>query len=255
MRCCADPAAASSSRSASRGGTRGVSAEGPAAPRGDRPLPRGPRCRERKRSRGRRRDRRRPARAAESRRGTRDECRAVADLRASPRGAGGRQASGAGRASHGDFAAERTASPRRPRRANRVVCCYPDYDALVGAAAERTERTLVLTFPRDAWWTRLRSAHCARAETPPAVVPPVRAPAGRDRRGGARSRSRVSCATRWASSGSSSQWIEPRREASRLPARGARDRAVRSRGRSARGGRDDTGRGDAAGRPRRRLGA
>jgi magnesium-protoporphyrin O-methyltransferase len=37
---------------------------------------------------------------------------------------------------------------------DRVVCCYPDYDALVGAAARRTQRTLVMTFPRDAWWTR-----------------------------------------------------------------------------------------------------
>ncbi len=32
---------------------------------------------------------------------------------------------------------------------HRVVCCYPDYDALVGAAAERTRRYLVLSFPRD----------------------------------------------------------------------------------------------------------
>ena len=31
---------------------------------------------------------------------------------------------------------------------HRVVCCYPDYDALVGAAAERARRYLVLSFPR-----------------------------------------------------------------------------------------------------------
>ncbi len=37
---------------------------------------------------------------------------------------------------------------------NRVVCCYPEYETLVRAAAERTGRTLVMTFPRDAWWTR-----------------------------------------------------------------------------------------------------
>jgi magnesium-protoporphyrin O-methyltransferase len=37
---------------------------------------------------------------------------------------------------------------------NRVVCCYPDYDRLVGAAAEHARGRLVLTFPRDAWWTR-----------------------------------------------------------------------------------------------------
>jgi magnesium-protoporphyrin O-methyltransferase len=38
---------------------------------------------------------------------------------------------------------------------NKVVCCYPDYEALVGAAAERARRYLVLSFPRDALWTRL----------------------------------------------------------------------------------------------------
>lgn len=32
---------------------------------------------------------------------------------------------------------------------NRVVCCYPDYDALVGAAADRTRRLLVFSFPRE----------------------------------------------------------------------------------------------------------
>lgn len=37
---------------------------------------------------------------------------------------------------------------------HRVVCCYPDAGALVGAAAERTRRTLVLSFPRDVWWNR-----------------------------------------------------------------------------------------------------
>ena len=31
---------------------------------------------------------------------------------------------------------------------HRVVCCYPDYDALVGAAAERAQRYLVMSFPR-----------------------------------------------------------------------------------------------------------
>jgi len=32
---------------------------------------------------------------------------------------------------------------------NRVVCCYPDMPALVGAAAEKTRRVLALSFPRD----------------------------------------------------------------------------------------------------------
>ena len=37
---------------------------------------------------------------------------------------------------------------------HRVVCCYPDYDALVGAAAERTRRYLVMSFPRPRWLIR-----------------------------------------------------------------------------------------------------
>jgi hypothetical protein len=32
---------------------------------------------------------------------------------------------------------------------NRVVCCYPDFDALLGAAAEHARRYLVFTFPRS----------------------------------------------------------------------------------------------------------
>jgi hypothetical protein len=32
---------------------------------------------------------------------------------------------------------------------HRVVCCYPDYDGLVGAAAERSRRYLVMSFPRE----------------------------------------------------------------------------------------------------------
>jgi 2-polyprenyl-3-methyl-5-hydroxy-6-metoxy-1,4-benzoquinol methylase len=31
---------------------------------------------------------------------------------------------------------------------HRVVCCYPDYDALVGAAADRARSYLVMSFPR-----------------------------------------------------------------------------------------------------------
>jgi len=32
---------------------------------------------------------------------------------------------------------------------HRVVCCYPDIDALVGAAAARTRRRLLLTYPQE----------------------------------------------------------------------------------------------------------
>jgi hypothetical protein len=38
---------------------------------------------------------------------------------------------------------------------HRVVCCYPDYELLVGAAADHARDQLVLTFPRVTWWTRL----------------------------------------------------------------------------------------------------
>ena len=38
---------------------------------------------------------------------------------------------------------------------NRVVCCYPDDERLVAAAAERTRRLLVLTYPSRRLLTRL----------------------------------------------------------------------------------------------------
>jgi SAM-dependent methyltransferase len=38
---------------------------------------------------------------------------------------------------------------------HRVVCCYSDYDALVGAAAERTGRYLVMSYPREGAVSRL----------------------------------------------------------------------------------------------------
>jgi SAM-dependent methyltransferase len=34
---------------------------------------------------------------------------------------------------------------------NRVVCCYPDYEALLGVAASHARRLLVFTFPRSSW--------------------------------------------------------------------------------------------------------
>jgi magnesium-protoporphyrin O-methyltransferase len=37
---------------------------------------------------------------------------------------------------------------------HRVVCCYPDVDALVGAASDRTRRRLVLTYPQERGWLR-----------------------------------------------------------------------------------------------------
>jgi hypothetical protein len=37
---------------------------------------------------------------------------------------------------------------------NRVVCCYPDLARLEGAAAEHTLQTLVMSFPKERWWTK-----------------------------------------------------------------------------------------------------
>ena len=44
---------------------------------------------------------------------------------------------------------------------NRVVCCYADMPKLAGAAADRASAMLVMSFPKDRWWTRLvvRSAN------------------------------------------------------------------------------------------------
>ncbi len=55
----------------------------------------------------------------------------------------------------GDFVREATAVPAADVVVmNRVVCCYPDADALVGAAADHARRLLVMTIPVDRWWVR-----------------------------------------------------------------------------------------------------
>ncbi|HKF18471.1 MAG TPA: methyltransferase domain-containing protein [Candidatus Dormibacteraeota bacterium] len=38
---------------------------------------------------------------------------------------------------------------------NRVICCYPDMPKLAGAAAAHTREVLVLSYPKETWWTRL----------------------------------------------------------------------------------------------------
>lgn len=38
---------------------------------------------------------------------------------------------------------------------NRVICCYPDMPKLTGAAAAHTREVLVISFPRERWWTRV----------------------------------------------------------------------------------------------------
>jgi len=41
---------------------------------------------------------------------------------------------------------------------DRVVCCYPDAEALLQAAAMRTRQLLALTYPRDRWYVRATTA-------------------------------------------------------------------------------------------------
>jgi magnesium-protoporphyrin O-methyltransferase len=38
---------------------------------------------------------------------------------------------------------------------DRVVCCYPDAEALLSRAADRTRAALALSYPRDRWYVRL----------------------------------------------------------------------------------------------------
>ena len=38
---------------------------------------------------------------------------------------------------------------------DRVVCCYPDGEALLREAAERTLRLFAFTYPRDRWYIRM----------------------------------------------------------------------------------------------------
>jgi hypothetical protein len=35
---------------------------------------------------------------------------------------------------------------------DRVICCYPDMEALVGRSADRALRLYGLVYPRDRWW-------------------------------------------------------------------------------------------------------
>lgn len=38
---------------------------------------------------------------------------------------------------------------------DRVVCCYPDMENLVGLSAARANKLYGLVYPRDTWWARL----------------------------------------------------------------------------------------------------
>ena len=57
---------------------------------------------------------------------------------------------------HGDFAEEEASiEPADVVVMHRVVCCYPDPELLVGAAARHARRLLALSVPSDTWWMRL----------------------------------------------------------------------------------------------------
>ncbi len=60
---------------------------------------------------------------------------------------------------HGDFVA--LASEIEPAGVvtlDRVICCYPDMEALVGRSAERAQRLYGVVYPRRVWWARLNFA-------------------------------------------------------------------------------------------------
>ncbi|MBL8050777.1 MAG: class I SAM-dependent methyltransferase [Anaerolineales bacterium] len=38
---------------------------------------------------------------------------------------------------------------------DRVVCCYPDYRALLTAAGKHSKRALVMTYPRETWYFKI----------------------------------------------------------------------------------------------------
>lgn len=60
------------------------------------------------------------------------------------------------RSVHADFV---SVAPELPAATlvtlDRVVCCYPSYEALLNAALYRAELCLALSYPRDVWYVRL----------------------------------------------------------------------------------------------------
>jgi hypothetical protein len=72
---------------------------------------------------------------------------------------------------------------------NRVICCYPDMPRLATAAADHAREILVLSFPRETWWTRTGLAlgnfglRVARREFQVFLHPPARIVAVAEQRG------------------------------------------------------------------------
>jgi 2-polyprenyl-3-methyl-5-hydroxy-6-metoxy-1,4-benzoquinol methylase len=55
----------------------------------------------------------------------------------------------------GDFAATAASLPDSDIvTLDRVVCCYPDVEALLRGAAARARRVIAFTYPRDRWYVR-----------------------------------------------------------------------------------------------------
>jgi 2-polyprenyl-3-methyl-5-hydroxy-6-metoxy-1,4-benzoquinol methylase len=75
----------------------------------------------------------------------------VAAAEAERRGTGERL-----RIRHGDFVTVAADLPPADIvTLDRVVCCYPDYRALLTAAAGRCRKALAISYPRDRWYVRL----------------------------------------------------------------------------------------------------
>ena len=56
---------------------------------------------------------------------------------------------------HADFTdVAATLAPADVVTLDRVVCCYPDFRSLLQAAAGRSQRALVMAYPRDNWLSR-----------------------------------------------------------------------------------------------------
>lgn len=57
---------------------------------------------------------------------------------------------------HGDFVGLAASLPDADVvTLDRVICCYPDMPALVGAAARKSGRAFGAVYPPDVWWIRL----------------------------------------------------------------------------------------------------
>jgi magnesium-protoporphyrin O-methyltransferase len=72
---------------------------------------------------------------------------------------------------------------------NRVICCYPDMPKLAGAAADHTREVLVVSFPKERWWTRAvislgdLALHVARQQFQVFLHPPDKILATAERHG------------------------------------------------------------------------